>query len=177
MAVRPILQLGTPSLHALSTPVAADERGGLADAVRDLHDTMAEFQRERGWGRAIAAPQLGVNRRIVCLNIDRPLTLYNPVLDRHAERTMEYWEDCMSFPNLLVRIAVPVACRLRYRDDDWNEVEVMLTDDYAALLQHEVDHLDGVLATQRALDDRSLAIRDTHPPRDLTLRGEFRVVP
>ncbi len=174
MPARPILQLGTPSLCEPSSPVELRELPSLTEAVRDLHATMDAFQAERGWGRAIAAPQIGVARRIVAMRVDQPRTLFNPVLDRFDPQLREYWEDCMSFPDLLVRVRMPVSCRLTYRDESWNLQRVELTGDYAALLQHEVDHLDGVLATRRATGDQPLALRSTQPPKNLAWSGEFR---
>ncbi|HLT38902.1 MAG TPA: peptide deformylase [Enhygromyxa sp.] len=177
MAVRPILLLGDARLYQPSTPVEREQLDGLRGVVEDLHDTMLAFQAEHGWGRAIAAPQIGVHRRIVCLRVDQPLTLINPELDRHGEELLEHWEDCMSFPELLVRLRNPAACRLRYRDLDWVEREVWLTEDYAELLQHEVDHLDGVLSVQRAIDGRSIVLRRAMPDKSTVLRGEFRLLP
>lgn len=174
MAVREILLLGNPKLYERSTEVAEFELPDLAPAIQDLHDTMAAFQREHGWGRAIAAPQIGVPRRIVCMNHDRPLTFINPVIDQQSADRVRFWEDCMSFPELLVQLENPRRCRLTYRDVDWKLHQVQLSDDFAELLQHEVDHLDGVLAVQRALDDQSIALRRTRPTKDLGLRGEFR---
>lgn len=174
MPARPILQLGMPSLFEPSSPVKAGELPALTAAVRDLHETMDLFQAAHGWGRAIAAPQIGIARRIVAMRVDSPRTLFNPVLDRFDPELREYWEDCMSFPDLLVRVRMPASCRLTYRDESWRLRRAQLTGDYAALLQHEVDHLDGVLATQRATGGQSLALRSTQPPKDLAWRGEFR---
>ena len=174
MSTRSILQLGEPRLHRVSEPVAPADVAALADVVRDLHDTMRAFQQRHGWGRAIAAPQIGVHRRIVAMCVDEPVTFFNPVLDEQDAEAVEYWEDCMSFPDLLVRVRMPRACRLTWRDAQWRERRAWLTGDYAALLLHEVDHLDGVLATQRAVEDRALALRATQPPKDLSWRGEFR---
>ncbi|MCA9696841.1 MAG: peptide deformylase, partial [Myxococcales bacterium] len=100
----------------------------------------------------------------------------NPVLDRHSDEMIEHWEDCMSFPELLVRLVNPRSCRLRYRDLDWREHEVELSEDYAELLQHEVDHLDGVLSVERAIDGRSIVLRRAMPAKGAELRGEFRVL-
>jgi peptide deformylase len=175
MAVRPILLLGDARLYQPSMPVARDELDAVRDTIDDLHDTMQAFQAEHGWGRAISAPQIGVHRRIVGLNAGERLTFINPELDRHSEELVEHWEDCMSFPELLVRLRNPAACRLRYRDLDWVEHEVWLTEDYAELLQHEVDHLDGVLSVQRAIDDRSIVLRRAVPEKSTNLRGEFIV--
>ena len=80
----------------------------------------------------------------------------------------------MSFPELLVQLSNPRSCRLRYRDEEWREYEVMLTGDFAELLQHEVDHLDGVLSVQRAIDDTSIVLRRAMPEKGLKLDGEFR---
>lgn len=176
MAVREILLLGDQRLYESSTPVDRNQIADVAQVIADLHDTMADFQARHGWGRAIAAPQIGVPLRIVCMHVDRPLAFLNPVIDRQSEERMEFWEDCMSFPELLVRLENPRRCRLTYRDTDWNEHEVHLEDDFAELLQHEVDHLDGVLAVQRAIDSRSIVLRRTRPNRVLAIRGVFRQI-
>lgn len=174
MTVRDILLLGDPRLYERSTDVEEHELPTLANSLRDLHDTMRDFQARHGWGRAIAAPQIGVARRIVAMHVDRPLTFFNPVIDEPSEACTEHWEDCMSFPDLLVRLRNPSSCRLTYRDEAWNVRRVYLSEDYAELLQHEIDHLDGVLAVQRAIDEHSFALRSTRPEKDLTMRGEFR---
>ena len=174
MAVQPILQLGDPRLYDVSTPVRPDERDAMRAVARDLFDTMEAFQAKHGWGRAIAAPQIGVAKRLVCMKVDQPIAMLNPEVDQHSDEMLEHWEDCMSFPDLLVRLQNPRTCRLTYEDFDGGRRTVALTDDYAELLQHEVDHLDGVLATARAIDARSFALRSARPPKDLRLKGEFR---
>ena len=176
MAIREILLLGNPGLHRVSTPVQKDELGAVHTIIRDLFDTMADFQAKHGWGRAIAAPQIGEHRRIVCMYVDREIAMINPVLTGHSDERITVWEDCMSFPDLLVQLSNPRECRLSYRDEQWQEHEVELSEDYAELLQHEVDHLDGVLAVQRAIAGHSFALRQTMPDKDLALRGVFREV-
>jgi len=174
MTVQTILLLGDPRLYRPSEPVAEHEVEQLMPAIADLHDTMQDFQQRHGWGRAIAAPQIGLHKRIVCMHVDEPLTFINPVLDQHSDERQEFWEDCMSFPELLVRLSNPSRCRLSYRDTDWQQHGVLLSEDYAELLQHEVDHLDGVLSVQRALDDQSIVLRRAMPEKDPELRGLFR---
>jgi peptide deformylase len=172
MAAREILLLGNPDLYRTCSPVAREELSGLAQSVDDLHDTMSQFQREFGWGRAIAAPQIGVTRRIVCMRVDEAHTLFNPVLEPEDDERFEYWEDCMSFPELLVRVDAPVRAIVRYRDTEWTERRLRVEMDYAGMLQHEIDHLDGKLAVQRALDDRSFALRRACP-KDPAMRGSL----
>lgn len=176
MVVQTILLLGDPRLYQSSEPVAKHELEELLPVIADLHDTMQDFQQRHGWGRAIAAPQIGVHKRIVCMHVDEPLTFINPVLDQHSDECQEFWEDCMSFPELLVRLSNPSECRLTYRDTDWQQRRVQLSGDYAELLQHEVDHLDGTLAVQRALDDRSIVLRRALPEKSAKLRGLFRAL-
>jgi peptide deformylase len=178
MAVREILLLGNPELYEPSTIVRRDEIDDLRGVIEDLHDTMLAFRREHGWGRAIAAPQIGVRRRMVAVNLDgEPITLINPVLDQLDGAELDYWEDCMSFPELLVHLRVPRACRLTYRDLRWVERRARLTLDYAALVQHEVDHLDGVLSVMRVSEPRGIALRRARPPKAVALRGEWAAAP
>ena len=174
MAVRPILLLGNKSLYEACPPLQQHELEEYQPAIRDLHDTMLDFQSRYGWGRAIAAPQIGVMRRIVAMHVDKPRTFINPILDKFSDERSEYWEDCMSFPDLVVRVRMPKTCRLRYLDESWLEREARLSEDYAFLLQHEVDHLDGTLAIQRAIDDRSIALRASIGKKNLAWHGELQ---
>lgn len=174
MSAREILLLGDERLYRVSEEVREGEVHAIRDVVEDLHDTMAAFRRSHGWGRAIAAPQIGVSKRIVCMNVDTPLSLVNPVLYDHSAEKLTFWEDCMSFPELLVRLENPRSCRLIYRDLDWREHRVYLEGEMAELLQHEVDHLDGILAVQRVLDGRSIALRRARPAKSTRLSGIFR---
>jgi peptide deformylase len=154
--------------------VQQHELPAIQPIIRDLFDTMAKFQAGHGWGRAIAAPQIGQHRRIVCMFVDREVAMINPVLSNHSSEQITVWEDCMSFPDLLVKLSNARSCRLTYRDENWREHIVELTDDYAELLQHEVDHLDGILAVQRAIDGQSFALRQTRPEKNLHLSGYYR---
>jgi len=152
MPTRPILQLGNPRLYDVSARVDDFHPGALTDILRDLHDTMMGFRAAHGCGRAIAAPQIGVFKRIVYMHIDGPTAFINPVIDRMSPDQLTLWDDCMSFPGLLVRVRRPRSCRILYQDERGRPCTLQLRDDLSELLQHEVDHLDGVLATQRAVD-------------------------
>jgi peptide deformylase len=174
MAVREILLLGNPDLLKVCSEVQQHELQAVKPIIRDLFDTMAHFQSQHGWGRAIAAPQIGQHRRIVCMYVDHEIAMINPVLSHHSEEQITVWEDCMSFPDLLVKLSNARECRLTYRDEAWQEHVVELSEDYAELLQHEVDHLDGILAVQRAIDGQSFALRQTMPEKNLHLSGHYR---
>jgi peptide deformylase len=159
MPVRPILQLGNPRLYERCAPVSPGEVEALPPVVQDLHDTMMDFRARYDAGRAIAAPQIGVMKRLVYMHIDEPVVFINPVLDRMSEETFELWDDCMSFPEILVRVARHKSCRISWRNQEWQERSEVLSDDLSELLQHECDHLDGVLAVSRAVGPEAFALR------------------
>jgi len=158
MAEKNLLMLGDPMLYKPSIEVGPGEKELVAQTVRDLHDTLMAFRKKHGIGRAIAAPQIRVFKRIVYMNMGTPLVFINPVLAEKSGELIELWDDCMSFPGLLVRVKRHKRCRIDYLDGDLNEASMNLGGDVSELLQHEVDHLDGILATMRAIDGRSFRI-------------------
>ena len=163
MAVREILLLGNPKLYVSCEPVGFDERGDLEPVVADLHDTMMDFRKRYGVGRAIAAPQIGVMKRLIYMHIDGPTVFINPELLDKSEDMMVVWDDCMSFPDLLVRVQRHRTCTIRYLDMNWRENQMRLENDLSELLQHEYDHLDGILAVSRAMDTHAFALKSQKP--------------
>lgn len=160
MTIRKILQLGNPQLYEKSQPVLEEEIETIQSAVTDLHDTMMNFRNQFGVGRAIAAPQIGLTKRILYMCIDEVSTVFiNPRLEEKSEEMMELWDDCMSFPDLLVKVMRHKSCRIRYRNQYWEEESMFLHGDLSELLQHEYDHLNGVLAVARAIDSKSFALK------------------
>jgi peptide deformylase len=87
------------------------------------------------------------------------VALINPVLELKSAEMMPVWDDCMCFPDLLVRVMRHQTCRMRFHDLQWREQSMHLQGDLSELLQHEYDHLDGILAVSRAIDGRSFALR------------------
>ena len=156
---REILLLGDPALYQVCPAVEREELAGLEPVIRDMFDCIRGIRRDYGFGRAIAAPQIGVPKRLVCMLTDRPYVIINPTLEFVGEEQMELLDDCMSFPNLLVRVRRYRHCILRCRDENWNPVERRMDDDMAELIQHETDHLDGILATMRAVDSRAFVMK------------------
>ena len=162
MAVREILLLGNPQLFERCAPVREAELKQVRPIIQDLHDTLMAFRAKYNAGRAIAAPQIGALKRLVYMHIGEPVVFINPVLDFKSPEMMELWDDCMSFPDLLVKVHRHQRCRITYRDENWTEQCIALEGDLSELLQHEVDHLDGILAVQRAIDHKSFALRSQH---------------
>lgn len=159
MPTREILLLGHPALYQTCAPVRRDEVAALKPVVQDLHDTLMAFRAKHNAGRAIAAPQIGVMKRLVYMHLGTPTVFINPVLDHLSADQFELWDDCMSFPDLLVRVQRHRACRITFRDLDWREHQWTLEDHRAELLQHECDHLDGILAVARAVGPQAFALR------------------
>lgn len=177
MAVREILLLGNPLLWRPAAPVADACAAETREIVRDLGDTLADFRLRHGFGRAIAAPQIGVPARMIFVRMHDgrfgPAPLINPHVVRASEEMIELWDDCFSFPDLLVRVARHREIEVEYQDEGSQLRRIVARDDLAELLQHEIDHLDGILATDRAIDQRSLAIRSTissPPPVTTTIQ-------
>lgn len=154
-----ILPLGDPRLYEKCEPVREAEVESLRPVVQDLHDILFEFRAKYQAGRAIAAPQIAVMKRLIYMNIDKPVVIFNPVLSNLSKEMFELWDDCMCFPNLLVRLRRHKSLTLTYRDEAWNEQTLNLSDSLSELIQHEYDHLEGILATQRAIDDKSFKWR------------------
>lgn len=150
-----ILLLGNPVLYQVSTAVTEEDYPKLPKIVEDLHDTLVAFRKKYGAGRAIAAPQIGVQKRILYLYIDHPVVFLNPHLEFPDGEQMEVLDDCMSFPNLLVKVLRYKRCIIHYTDLEHQPCKMELEGDLSELLQHEYDHLDGILAVMRSIDNHS----------------------
>lgn len=157
--IKNILFLGNPKLYEISRPVNHAELADIKEVVNDLHDTLIDFRKRYGAGRAIAAPQIGVMKRLLYMFIDKPVVFINPELRDMSADMMIVWDDCMCFPELLVKVERHKTCTIVYHDMDWNRREMFLEGDLSELLQHEYDHLDGILAVSRAMDEHSFALR------------------
>lgn len=149
---RTILTDGDPRLRVPATAygdAAAVDAGELAA----LAATLAAFRAAHGFGRAIAAPQIGLSRRAIAVDLGAgPFVLLDPAITWRSDETFELWDDCFSVPDRLVRVRRARSISLAFRDAQFRPRRwSMLPADLAELLQHEIDHLDGVLMTERAV--------------------------
>ncbi len=159
---RKILLLGDPRLYEISEEVRQDELEELRPVFTDMFDCIRGIRRDYGFGRAIAAPQIGVMKRLICILTDKPYVIINPTLEFVGDEMMELMDDCMSFPNLLVRVRRYRHCILRYKNENWEDCEMRMDDEMSELIQHEYDHLDGILATMRAIDNKSFVMKESN---------------
>jgi peptide deformylase len=166
MAIRPVLRMGHPVLREVAAPVERFGTPELRELVQDMDDTMRALN-----GAGIAAPQVGVSRRVVIFEVTRnprypqaepvPYTvLVNPVLEPIGADQEDGWEGCLSVPGL--RGLVPRWQRLRYRgfDIEGRPIDRTVAGFHARVVQHEVDHLDGILYPMRITDLRNLGYED-----------------
>ncbi len=158
MAVREVLRMGHPVLRQVAAPVARLGTPELARLVQDMKDTMAHED-----GAGLAAPQIGESVRVVIFGVSAnprypdaeevPFTvLVNPVIEFLTEETEDGWEGCLSVPGL--RGVVPRRTRLRYRgfDEAGRPIDRVAEGFHARVVQHECDHLDGILYPMRMPD-------------------------
>jgi peptide deformylase len=167
MAIKPVLKMGDPILLQQAKPVEQFDTPELHALIADMQDTM---KAENGAG--IAAPQIGVSLQVVIFGVGQnprypdaesvPYTvLINPVLTAIGEEVEEGWEGCLSVPGM--RGLVPRFKQLRYRGRDQlgAEIDRTVTAFHARVVQHEVDHLLGVLYPMRIRDLRFFGFSDT----------------
>jgi peptide deformylase len=158
MAIREVLKMGDPRLLQVSEPVGAFGSPELQALLADMRDTMQHLN-----GAGLAAPQIGVGLRVVIFGVELnprypdaepvPFTvLINPELTRLDDTIDEAWEGCLSVPGM--RGLVPRYRRLRYTgfDASGEPIDRIASDFHARVVQHEVDHLDGILYPRRIRD-------------------------
>jgi peptide deformylase len=166
MAVRTVLRMGHPLLQRVAAPVERFSTAELRRLVSDMDDTMRALS-----GAGIAAPQIGISLRVVIFEVTHsprypqaepvPYTvLVNPVLDALGDERDEAWEGCLSVPGLRGRVSRHTNLRYRGFDLDGRPIDRTVTGFHARIVQHEVDHLDGILYPLRIADMRSFGFED-----------------
>jgi peptide deformylase len=166
MALRPVLKMGDPLLRQVAAPVRELATAELRALVADMDETMRALN-----GAGIAAPQIGVSLRVVIFELkDNPryaqitpvpyTVLVNPTVTPLGSDEEEGWEGCLSVPGL--RGLVPRYRRVRYQgySPDGTPLDRTVEGFHARVVQHEVDHLDGILFPQRIRDLRAFGFED-----------------
>jgi peptide deformylase len=158
MGVRRIRELGDDILRQVSAPV--EDWAEARRVMRDLEDTLADFRFRHGFGRGISAVQIGEPLRLIFLEVDgRRYELVNPVYVDRSEETFELWDDCFSFPHLMVRLRRHVRVVIEYDDLERRRQRLEAEWALSELIQHEMDHLDGILAVDHARSGRDFMTR------------------
>ena len=161
VAVRDVLRMGDPRLLEVSEPVEEYDTHRLHALVQDMFDTMVYLD-----GAGLAAPQIGVLQRVVIFRVEAnprypdvepvPETvLVNPQITVIGDRTAGMWEGCLSVPGMRGYVERPEEIRYSGFDQFGKPIDRHVTDFHATVVQHEVDHLDGILYPMR-IEDMSL---------------------
>lgn len=167
MAVRDVLKMGDPRLLTRANPVADFASPELAQLIIDMRDTMRALD-----GAGLAAPQIGVGLQVVIFEVSAnprypdvgtvPFTvLINPVLTPLSDVTEEAWEGCLSVPGMRGLVPRHVALRYQGYDAAGQPIDRSVSDFHARVVQHEVDHLNGILYPMRIRDLRDFGFTDT----------------
>lgn len=165
MAVREVLQLGDPRLRQVCGTVDDAASGEVATVLTDLQDTLRHWRDTTTYGRGIAAPQIGVMKRIVFMNVDRSWPLINPEIVERSAETMVVWDACLSFLCIFCQVERNRCITVRYQDTTGAWQEIRADGELSELLQHEIDHLDGILALDRMTDVKTLCTREEFEKR------------
>jgi peptide deformylase len=164
MPIRPILQLGNPILRQKAAAVEDPTARDIRNLVRDLAETLAYWRAETGYGRGIAAPQLGDLRRVIFLQLPgaEPWPLINPEITARSAEKIIVWDACLSFLSIFMQVERHREITIRYQNLNGATLEFEAGDDrnLSELLQHEIDHLDGILAIDRVVDMKTICTRE-----------------
>jgi peptide deformylase len=169
MAIRTILQLGDPGLREVARRVSDPGAAEIRALVEDLADTLAYWRKSTGYGRGIATPQIGANWRIIFLRLpgEEPWPLVNPEIMWRSHEKIVVWDACLSFLSIFMQVERHREIAVRYQDlrGEWHEVRANEERNLSELLQHEIDHLDGILAVDRITDVKMMCTREEFEKR------------
>ena len=169
MPVRRVLQLGDPLLREKCSRVAEPTAVEIRDLVRDLADTLAYWRAETGYGRGIAAPQISILQRVIFLRLPgaEPWPLINPEIIQRSDEKIIVWDACLSFLSIFMQVERHREITVRYQNLSGETLEFAAGDEnnLSELLQHEIDHLDGILAIDRVMDKKTIVTREEFEKR------------
>jgi peptide deformylase len=153
----------------MAVPVEDPTARDIRILVQDLADTLAHWRSATGYGRGIAAPQLGVLQRVIFLKLPgaEPWPLVNPEIIERSEEKIVVWDACLSFLSIFMQVERNRQVTVRYQNLNGEVLEFKAGDDrnLSELLQHEIDHLNGILAIDRVVDVKTICTREEFEKR------------
>jgi len=152
--------LGNPKLRVKSIDIE-DFNLDFVQYLQDLKDTLTHLQQTKKIGRAIAAPQIGVNINLIYYQLpDKSFYMMNPKITWKSEEMISVWDSCYSFDiAFFVEIQRHKTIKVEYQDENGNLLLEDFTNDLSELVQHEIDHLHGILATDHLEDVKKIIMR------------------
>jgi peptide deformylase len=160
MALKEVLMLGNPKLREKSKEIKHFGIG-LERIRKDLKDTLSHLQKVERMGRALAAPQIGYPKQVIYMQIPkRRLLMVNPKVTWRSKELFWVWDSCFSFDlAFFVKIQRHKKIRVQYQDAEGNRKIDRFENDLSELIQHEIDHLRGILAVDHPTDSRRVMMR------------------
>lgn len=162
MAIKEILLLGNPILRKVCANVKKSAAQDVKELAADLRDTLLDFRERRGFGRGIAAPQIGSTLRVIYIDTDYTGALINPTIIKRSRKKFMLWDDCFSFPDILVKVERHQTITVSFTNEQGKKQILEAVGGLSELLQHEIDHLDGALALDRAIDSKHVILRSEY---------------
>jgi peptide deformylase len=160
MVIREVLMLGNPKLRDLSLEIIIFDES-LEENLHDLKDTLTHLQKTKKLGSAIAAPQIGSLKKIIYYQLPgKSFYMVNPKITQQCEEVINVWDSCFSFDiAFFVEIPRYKSIKVEYQDKKGNFFHEVFTDDLSELVQHEIDHLNGILAIDHLRDVKKIIMR------------------
>ncbi len=153
MPVRMLLELGNPLLRQPAQLVSDVHSAQTRAVVADLRDTLQAFRHQHGWGRALAGPVIGMPLRIVLIDYgNHELVLINPRFEHWSHNLVAAYESCMTFSTIWGVVSRPERVVVVALDESGQEQRYDVDGDLARIMQHEIDHLDGLTWLDRESD-------------------------
>lgn len=157
MPIRPILELGNPLLRQPAQPIDAVQSAATQALIADLWDTLHDWRKQRGYGAALAAPVIGVSlRAIVMLFDEQPYVLINPRFEQWGRAQSAGYETCLAFNTIWGEVFRPASVVVAALDANGAERRYEADGPLARIMQHEIDHLDGLVWLDREPDPQSI---------------------
>ncbi|HEC39560.1 hypothetical protein LCGC14_1039800 [marine sediment metagenome] len=160
MVIKEVLMLGNPKLREVSSNINKFYDKYIK-ILQDLRETLTYLQETKKLGRAIAAPQIGVMKKLIFFQSpERRFYMVNPKIIWKSEELINVWDSCYSFDlAFFVEIQRNKSITVEYQDEKGNKLTENYSDDLSELVQHEIDHLNGILATDHLRDVKKIIMR------------------
>jgi peptide deformylase len=160
MTIRSIHLLGDPVLRTPADAIANPQSPAVRLVADDLQETLRDLRAQHGVGRGLAAPQIGAPLRMIYVEIDEPWFILNPIVTDIGDEDFWVWDDCFSIPDILVRVQRAYQIEMIYQDLSGRRQKIKAAGPLSELLQHEIDHLDGVLSVDRPTGRNAFSLRE-----------------
>ena len=161
MTIKDVLLLGNPKLRKISADIINFNKKLKGD-LTNLKDTLTHLQNTKRIGRAIAAPQIGLMKKIIFFQLpEKSFNMINPKITWRSEEMIYIWDSCFSFEvAFFIEILRHKKIRVEYQDENGKIITEGFSDDLSELVQHEIDHLHGILTTDHIKDVKKIIMRN-----------------